>query len=327
MNLTNQTNSLIQRLSSSTTTTIRKHINLFPDFYDESYDFDKRLLNSSVSSNLFGLVQTDYDGSLIFDNGSSILNDYSFENDTAPFSSSQLISQLSTPLFYILFMLLVYVLIIFIVFMSAVYSHRKKVGFNYDEFYESPNGSDTELGIIKSKLVNSNTKNNDEASMLLANEETEEQNSSKIVLNIKESDAESGNLSSSDDSCEGSSSSNNGSSSSSDESSDEGANNEFKILNTKSKIQKSLSNYFKEFIKPTKPHAHASTSYTQVKRIRKDKNLVFIQNRRSKEVCLPKYSLNNSNSIAYANSSNNNFKNSFEPLMNGDLSIFDENKL
>lgn len=98
------------------TPAIEKSLNLFPDFYDESYEIDR--LNHSSS---------EYDGGLMFENGSSILNDYSLENDSQQFASDVLINQLTTPLFYILFMLLLYIFIIVIVFMSAIYSHRKKL--------------------------------------------------------------------------------------------------------------------------------------------------------------------------------------------------------
>ena len=118
---------------------------LFPDFYD-NYDYDSMQSNNrtpvSQALQIFGLSSSDYDTGLIFDNGSSLLSDYSTENDTI--SSSQLISQLSTPLIYILFMLLIYSSIILVVFMSAVYTHRKRVGYNYDESFEEFTNQDSE---------------------------------------------------------------------------------------------------------------------------------------------------------------------------------------
>ena len=117
-------------IKSTTTKTSKKWPYFFPDFVD-TYDYDKAL-NQSSSIQLFGLLPTDYDGGLVVDNGTNILGEYSSELDE-PESAGLLVNQLSTPLIYILFMLLLYAAIIFVVFMSALYSHRKRIGYNYDE--------------------------------------------------------------------------------------------------------------------------------------------------------------------------------------------------
>lgn len=96
------------------------------------------------SSQMLGLWSGDYDdGSVMFGpNQTNYFNtdiddDYHTGNynESLSYSNDYLLNQLKTPLFYILFMLVLYVLIILVVFMSAIYSHRKRVGYNYDEFF------------------------------------------------------------------------------------------------------------------------------------------------------------------------------------------------
>lgn len=134
--------------STTTTTTTSPKITInsfFPEFYDLGYPNPNESKDNNTnnlllkSSEIFGLVPTDYDGSILFDNKSLLFQDdqdyssssSSFYNDT--FSSDQLVSQLKTPLFYILFMLLIYGAIILVVFMSAIYSHRKRAGYSYED--------------------------------------------------------------------------------------------------------------------------------------------------------------------------------------------------
>jgi hypothetical protein len=104
---------------------------------------DRSLFGSTSTSStleLLGLIPSDYDGGyLIADNSSVFLNDYDAPTtngggDTNENEKSVLTaSQYTAPFLYIAFMLAMYVLISLIVFLSALYSHRKHVGYNYDD--------------------------------------------------------------------------------------------------------------------------------------------------------------------------------------------------
>ncbi len=100
---------------------------IFPDFYG-SYDYNTD--NNSSAFQLFGLFPSDYDGGLVPSSNESVSLSYKSETQSKS-------TQLSAPLFYILFMLGLYLVIIFTTFMSALYSHRKRVGYNYDDDYST----------------------------------------------------------------------------------------------------------------------------------------------------------------------------------------------
>lgn len=129
-----QFKSKIFKTALLTTTTKRlNQPNFFPDFYD-SYDYNTDEQNSSV--HLFGLFPSDYDSGLIYNNDSYFLGN---NKSGEPLSIT---SQLSAPLMYILCMLVLYLIIITVSFMSALYSHRKRVGYNFDDSVEYFNQSD-----------------------------------------------------------------------------------------------------------------------------------------------------------------------------------------
>ena len=111
--------------------------NFFPEFYG-SYDYEKVFNENTSSVQLYGLFPSDYDDGLSNTNGSHAPGFYS-ENQN---QKSILTTQLSAPLLYILFMFILYFIIISILFMSALYSHRKRVGYNYDENFEYSTQSD-----------------------------------------------------------------------------------------------------------------------------------------------------------------------------------------
>ena len=113
-------NSTLTDYRTKVMTTSKKSLNLFPDFYD--YNSADEPMNNS--SNLFGLFPSDYDTT---SNNESYFLGFKSE----PTSSSM--SQLSVPIVYILCMLALYFFIIAVAFFSALYSHRKQVGYNYDD--------------------------------------------------------------------------------------------------------------------------------------------------------------------------------------------------
>jgi hypothetical protein len=115
-------------------TTKRIFSNYFTDFYG-SYDYDKILNNvNSSSPQFFGLFSSDYDAAvqMNLNDSSASLNYYSDDNNTDD-GKSLLNGQLSVPLLYIMFMFILYFIIICALFMSALYSHRKRIGYNYDD--------------------------------------------------------------------------------------------------------------------------------------------------------------------------------------------------
>lgn len=133
---------------------------LFPEFYDVAYEepTPKRLKPWQI----FGLIIGDYDDgsvSMGYNNKNWTINSnitkmnrssngtLIFENDddylsTLPSDSDPLIKQLKTPLFYILFMLIVYGLIILIVFISAFYAHRNESDNDLDDDEDDENDED-----------------------------------------------------------------------------------------------------------------------------------------------------------------------------------------
>ena len=128
---------------------------LFPDFNDYNYDFGKSSSNLGAVKNskvnelnnsfFLDLLPTeDYDSSRLDINKTAVIipseeyfmNDYSSSSNLTALGSASIgdfYGQLLTPFLYILFIFLVYFLIISIIFMSAVYSHRKRVGYNYED--------------------------------------------------------------------------------------------------------------------------------------------------------------------------------------------------
>jgi hypothetical protein len=106
---------------------------LFPDFYD-----DEQVANKGIPENNFysPLIPNENDTSsqFLFDD-----NLYSSSENETLYRASDFFSQLSTPLSYILFMLFIYSIIVFFVFISAVYSHRKRIGYNYSDSLDDLN--------------------------------------------------------------------------------------------------------------------------------------------------------------------------------------------
>lgn len=123
------------RTTTSTMSRRPKFQSLFPDFYDYNTDDDGGTNSSSSSSNLFGLFPSDYEIS------SKQNNSFFLGFNSEPDGSSM--GQLSAPLMYILCMLGLYFVIITVAFMSALYSHRKQVGYNYDESVEYNQNDDS----------------------------------------------------------------------------------------------------------------------------------------------------------------------------------------
>jgi hypothetical protein len=146
MNSTAATGRLMQALAATkaSTSTFDSLYSLAAAYYKSSKENDhdgnsNRSPFGSTSTpstlELLGLIPSDYDGGyLLADNGSVFMNDYdasitSNENETTAFTANQY----SAPFIYIAFMLVIYVLISLVVFLSALYSHRKHVGYNYDD--------------------------------------------------------------------------------------------------------------------------------------------------------------------------------------------------
>ena len=121
----------------------RKKVNLFPDFYD-NYDYEGK--SPRLAPAATGL---EYDGSVVVDsNSSNIFGDYDGSQASASSSSpvsqdqnNSIFGQFSTPIMYIICMLSLYAIIIFVVFISALYSHRKRVGYNFDETLDGESAS------------------------------------------------------------------------------------------------------------------------------------------------------------------------------------------
>ena len=96
----------------------RRKFHKYPELDESAYD----------ESTLQYLIPTDYE----INNSSAYFIDNNVStNETG--STSSLMTQLSTPILYIVFMMFIYALIILIVFISAIYSHRKRIGYTYDE--------------------------------------------------------------------------------------------------------------------------------------------------------------------------------------------------
>lgn len=114
------------KIVADTTTRKLTTPNFFPDFYG-SYDYSTDAKNSSFQ--LLGLFPTDYETGPVSNNDTYF---YGYKSD----ESFSITSQLSAPLMYILCMLALYLIIISIAFMSALYSHRKRVGYNLDDSIE-----------------------------------------------------------------------------------------------------------------------------------------------------------------------------------------------
>lgn len=123
------------RATTSTISRRHKYLGLFPDFYDYNTDADDGTNSSSPSSNLFGLFPSDYE--ISSKQNDSFFLGYNSEPDGIS------MGQLSAPLMYILCMLGLYFVIITVAFMSALYSHRKQVGYNYDESVEYNQNDDS----------------------------------------------------------------------------------------------------------------------------------------------------------------------------------------
>ena len=103
-----------------------------------------------AKTRFFGLLPIDYDGGFVVDNNnnnesSSVLSDlYASENRNGTLTASQVINnELSSPLMYIMSMLFVYAFIILVVFVFALYSHRKRIGYNYDDSLENLDSSES----------------------------------------------------------------------------------------------------------------------------------------------------------------------------------------
>jgi hypothetical protein len=80
--------------------------------------------------------------------------DFSGNNQTD--LQNSLMSQLSTPFLYICFMLIIYAIIVIVVLVSAVYSHRKKTGYHYEE--DSSEYTDDSESSDETSLTNSSVK-------------------------------------------------------------------------------------------------------------------------------------------------------------------------
>jgi hypothetical protein len=157
LNLSNRKNAVT---SNKIQTSSKKYLSsiLFPDFYDsDTYEPGKSMsregkssTSDDLDSNLFLdlLPSDDLDPSganraistandnnktAVFLNDDYIVNDFAANYTLISDDEDSFYTQMSTPLFYILFMFLIYILIITVIFMSAIYSHRKRVGYNYED--------------------------------------------------------------------------------------------------------------------------------------------------------------------------------------------------
>ena len=109
---------------------------LFPDFYDDEQVANEGLVENNFYSPLIP-NENDTSSQLLFDD-----NLYSSSENETFYRASDFFSQLSTPLSYVLFMLFIYSIIVFFVFISAVYSHRKRIGYNYSDSLDDLNTDD-----------------------------------------------------------------------------------------------------------------------------------------------------------------------------------------
>ena len=109
------------------------------DQYNKSFDYPQietlsqqrqQENEAATPSRIYGLLPIEYDGGFVNDNSSSILGDfYGSENETLTTNENQF----STPIMYIICMMAIYGFIILVVCIYALYSHRKRIGYNYDE--------------------------------------------------------------------------------------------------------------------------------------------------------------------------------------------------
>ena len=168
---------------------MKKLSNFFPDFY-QNYDYDQFYIDEMQSTKQNQTSEPYYG---VYSNNdyfnSTYLNDQSNNNIT---SSISILSQLSTPLFYIVLLLIFYCCIVFVLFMSALYSHRKRVGYNYDECAD-------ELSIDSELLMPelNKTRKNDmkvEITNEKANKLTHRSNESKQYSSVNDTDCESDNV-------------------------------------------------------------------------------------------------------------------------------------
>jgi len=96
---------------------------------------------AAMPSRIYGLLPVEYDGGFVNENASSILGDfYGTENETLATNENFLSNQFSTPIMYILCMMIIYGFIILVVCIYALYSHRKRIGYNYDDSLEHLDG-------------------------------------------------------------------------------------------------------------------------------------------------------------------------------------------
>lgn len=130
----------------------------FLDFYG-SYDYNTDY-NSDNSTHLYGLFPSDYDTNLVAAANDSLALGYK--------SDTSFINGLSAPLLYILCMLSLYLIIICVAFMSALYSHRKRVGYNYDEdgFTSQSDESSDEHHLLSPEHENLNSNISESIEML-----------------------------------------------------------------------------------------------------------------------------------------------------------------
>ena len=102
----------------------------YPQFATSLNKRKQENASETFPTRIYGLLPVEYDGGFVNDNGSSLLdNFYTSENGTLTTNEIQF----STPILYILCMMFIYGFIILVVCIYALYSHRKRIGYNYDE--------------------------------------------------------------------------------------------------------------------------------------------------------------------------------------------------
>jgi hypothetical protein len=109
--------------------------------HNKSFDYPQIAAYLQQPSRIYGLLPVEYDGGFVNENASSILGDfYGAENETLATNENFLSNQFSTPIMYILCMMIIYGFIILVVCIYALYSHRKRIGYNYDDSLEHLDG-------------------------------------------------------------------------------------------------------------------------------------------------------------------------------------------
>jgi hypothetical protein len=117
--------SIVPTISTETTSTYY--------FYNYEISYDDTITENNTSYEL------NYDNSLLFIPPDLNINNNSSNqtiNNDSIFNENYEINNLPMPLIYILIVLVTYLIILFVIFICALYAHRRRIGYNYDDLID-----------------------------------------------------------------------------------------------------------------------------------------------------------------------------------------------